>query len=177
MASKKKLATKSVTKPAKAKVRKTKAKKRGKELLHQQEDLARRLWDDDDLQSDLRSVAEGLKRVYDLVQDEGPVALLEDRKLQKQVRGTARDARSAAGALTTKPKRKKGGLGGLALLLIGGVAAVVLVPSLREKALDLIFGPEEEFDYASTTTPAAPAASSPATDPAGASGPSSPDTP
>ena len=43
MASKKKLATKSVTKPAKAKVRKTKVKKRGKELLSQQEELARRV--------------------------------------------------------------------------------------------------------------------------------------
>jgi hypothetical protein len=48
-----------------------------------------------------------------------------------------------------------GGLGKLVfLLLVAGVLALVLSKDLRSKALDALFGAEEEFDYSSTTMPA-----------------------
>ena len=46
------------------------------------------------------------------------------------------------------------------LALVAGVLAVALSESLRSKALDLLFGAEEEFDYSSTTMPAQEAPSS-----------------
>ncbi len=49
-----------------------------------------------------------------------------------------------------------GGLGKLVfLLLVAGVLALVLSKDLRSKLLDALFGAEEEFDYSSTTMPAA----------------------
>ncbi|HET9094221.1 MAG TPA: hypothetical protein VFN36_03955 [Solirubrobacteraceae bacterium] len=55
---------------------------------------------------------------------------------------------------TPKPKRKKRHVGKLLfLLLIGGAGALVLSEDVRNKALDALFGSEEEFQY----TPPAPA--------------------
>jgi len=71
--------------------------------------------------------------------------------------------RDASTALKEPPKRKRrrGGFGRtLMLALVAGVLAVALSESLRSKALDLLFGAEEEFDYSSTTMPAQEAPSS-----------------
>jgi hypothetical protein len=40
---------------------------------------------------------------------------------------------------------------------VSAVLALALSESLRSKALDMMFGAEEEFDYSSTTAPATPA--------------------
>jgi hypothetical protein len=48
----------------------------------------------------------------------------------------------------------------LLFALVAAVAALALSESLRSKALDLLFGAEEEFDYSSTTFPPAEAPSS-----------------
>jgi hypothetical protein len=45
----------------------------------------------------------------------------------------------------------------LLLLTVSAVLALALSESLRSKALDMMFGAEEEFDYSSTTAPATPA--------------------
>ena len=43
---------------------------------------------------------------------------------------------------------------GWAIVFIGlGMLALVLSEDLRKRALDLLFGAEEEFEYSSTTTP------------------------
>jgi len=42
-------------------------------------------------------------------------------------------------------------------LIVGTVLALALSEDLRSKVLDLLFGAEEEFDYSSTTMPAAEA--------------------
>jgi hypothetical protein len=48
-----------------------------------------------------------------------------------------------------------GGFGRTLLLaLVATAIALALSESLRSKALDLLFGAEEEFDYSSTTFPA-----------------------
>jgi hypothetical protein len=52
-------------------------------------------------------------------------------------------------------RRCCGGLGRTLLLaLVAAAVALALSESLRSKALDLLFGAEEEFDYSSTTFPA-----------------------
>ena len=41
------------------------------------------------------------------------------------------------------------------LALIGGALAIALSEDLRKTVLDRLFGAEEEFEYSSTTAPAA----------------------
>jgi hypothetical protein len=87
-------------------------------------------------------------------------ALLEDRKLQRELRDAANALRDASGSLREPAKRtrKRGGIGrSLLLLTVAGALAMIISEDLRTRVLDLLFGAEEEFDYSSTTTPAEPA--------------------
>lgn len=91
-------------------------------------------------------------------------ALLDDKKLHRELQTAADAIRDASDALRDGPKKKKrkGGLGRLLLLtLIGGGVALGVSEGLRNKVLDLLFGAEEEFDYTSTTAPSSPAPSQP----------------
>ena len=122
-----------------------------------------RIVQDDSLRDDVRVAYEKLRSAYGRASNgKGPAkALLEDKKLQKDLK-TAGDAlRSASVSLREgqkKPKRRR--LGRMLLLgIIGAGLALVLSEDLRNKLLDALFGAEEEFDYTSTTTPAAPAPS------------------
>ena len=85
-------------------------------------------------------------------------ALLEDKKLQKDLRNAGETLRSASIALREgqkKPKKRR--LGRLLFVgIVGTVAALALSEDLRNKLLDALFGAEEEFDYQSTTAPAPP---------------------
>jgi hypothetical protein len=89
-------------------------------------------------------------------------ALLDDRKLQREIAQIAESLRDASGALREPPKstrtrrRRRRGRS-LLLLAVAGVLAISLSEGLRTKVLDLLFGAEEEFDYSSTTAPAEPA--------------------
>jgi len=62
---------------------------------------------------------------------------------------------AAAAAVAAEAKQKsRGGFGKIVfLLVIGGAVALALSESVRNKALDALFGAEEEFQY---TPPAAP---------------------
>ncbi|MGI8557700.1 MAG: hypothetical protein ACR2ND_05240 [Solirubrobacteraceae bacterium] len=42
----------------------------------------------------------------------------------------------------------------LLLIMVGGILALILNEDLRSKALDALFGAEEEFEYTSATEPA-----------------------
>jgi|SRR5579875_2621929 len=96
-------------------------------------------------------------------------ALLEDRKLQGELRTALEAIRDASTALAEGPKAKakrakrKGRRMGrviVALGLAGGVGAVAASEGLRGKVLDLLFGAEEEFQYTPPAEPA-PTASAP----------------
>jgi hypothetical protein len=130
-------------------------------------DYLKRLIEDEQLRENLLAAYGSARSAYGRVNNGKPAgkALLEDRKLQRELAETATALRDASFAIrepASKSKRK-GGLGRtLLLLMVGAVLAVALSESLRSKVLDLLFGAEEEFDYSSTTMPAqsAPAAAS-----------------
>ncbi len=87
-------------------------------------------------------------------------AILDDKKLHKDLKRSADALRDATSALreapkSTKPKKRGGGLGKLLLVgILGGAVALAVSEGLRNKVLDALFGAEEEFDYSSNTAPA-----------------------
>ncbi len=122
----------------------------------------KRLMEDEQLRENLLAAYGAARSAYGRVSNGKPAgkALMEDRKLQRELAEAASALKEASFSFRqppSKPKRK-GGLGrGLLLLLVGAVLALALSESLRSKVLDLLFGAEEEFDYSSTTMPAAEA--------------------
>ena len=128
-----------------------------------------RLVEDEDLRENIMEAYESLKKAYGrLSNGKAPAkALMDDKKLQKDLRAAAISLRDAGEALREGPKRKKRHWGRrLLILAVGAGLALALSEGLRQKVLDLLFGAEEEFDYSSTTTPATPAPAPGATTPA-----------
>ena len=127
-----------------------------------------RLIEDDELRDNLRSAYESARAAYGRMSNgKGPQAALNDKKTQKQLREAATSLKDAADALrdAKKPKRRRRGL----LLIVVGVSlAFVLSEGLRKKALDTLFGAEEEFEYTSPTTPTSNGGATGSTAPAGA---------
>jgi hypothetical protein len=117
-----------------------------------------RLVQDAELRDNLRDAIEQSRKAYSrLSNGKAPTkALMEDKKLQKQMREAAESLRDVGIALREGPKRKRKRRLGRKLLLLGVGAGLALALSegLRKKVLDALFGAEEEFDYTSTTTPA-----------------------
>ena len=115
-----------------------------------------RLVEDDELRDNLRTAYESARKAYTRMSNgKGPAkALMEDKKVQRELREAATSLRDAADALRT-PKRKKRRGRLLLLGLVGAGLAVALSEPLRKKVLDALFGAEEEFEYTSTTSPAA----------------------
>lgn len=117
-----------------------------------------RVIEDAELRENLREAYERSRSAYGrLSNGKAPTkALLEDKKLQKELRLAAAAIGAASVALREGPKRKRrGGLGRkLLFLAVGAGLALALSEGLRKKVLDALFGAEEEFDYTSTTTPA-----------------------
>jgi hypothetical protein len=128
-----------------------------------------RLVQDEELRENIMEAYESLKKAYGrLSNGKAPAkALMDDKKLQKDLRSAATSLRDAGEALREGPKRKKRHWGRrLLILAVGAGLALALSEGLRQKVLDLLFGAEEEFDYSSTTTPATPAPAPGATTPA-----------
>ena len=119
-----------------------------------------RLVEDEELRENIMEAYESLKKAYGrLSNGKAPAkALMDDKKLQKDLRSAATSLRDAGEALREGPKRKKRHWGRrLLILAVGAGLALALSEGLRQKVLDLLFGAEEEFDYSSPTTPATPA--------------------
>jgi hypothetical protein len=122
----------------------------------------KRLMEDEQLRENLLAAYGAARSAYGRVSNGKPAgkALMEDRKLQRELAQAANALKEASFAFRQpppQPKRKGGAGRGLLLLLVGAVLALALSESLRSKVLDLLFGAEEEFDYSSTTMPAAEA--------------------
>jgi hypothetical protein len=128
----------------------------------QENRYVQRLIEDEELRANLLAAYGAARSAYGRMTNGKPAgkALLEDRKLQAELRNAVESLRDAGGALREEPGRRRRRRGGLrrTLLLIsfGAVLAVVLNEGLRSKVLDLLFGAEEQFDYSSTTAPVTP---------------------
>lgn len=117
-----------------------------------------RLLNDDDLRTSLQDALESSKSAYERASKKGrrggAKKLVQDQKLHEELRAAFDAAKSVQSALQDAPKhptpaKASKGRGGrlLTVAIIGGLAAVVLSSGLRDKLLDLLFGPEETFDY------------------------------
>jgi len=125
-----------------------------------------RLIEDSTLRDNITTAIDSAKHAYDrLLSSKAPhKAVVEDKKLQKDLRSVADAVRDAAQALSDAPNKQKAKKGlrlgrKLLILVVGAAAALAASEKLRSKVLDTLFGAEEEFQY----TPPAP---SPATAPA-----------
>ncbi|HMJ02308.1 MAG TPA: hypothetical protein VK506_05165 [Conexibacter sp.] len=121
-----------------------------------------RLAEDEELRDNFRVAFEAAKDAYERISDgKSPRELVDDKKLQKDLKQAAGALKEAGSSLKEgpkkTPKKKKGGLGRkLLVVIVGAGVALALSEDLRNKVLDLLFGKEEEFDYGSTA-PAADA--------------------
>jgi len=116
-----------------------------------------RLIEDEDLRDSLIEAFEAARDAYSRVANgKGPVkALTEDKKVHKDLRTAAESLREAAEGIQGRKRKRRGGFGKLLLLVILSAGIVLaLSEDLRKTLLDALFGPEEEFEYTSTTTPA-----------------------
>jgi hypothetical protein len=126
-----------------------------------------RLIEDAELRDNVRTAIDSGKSAYGrLSNGKAPArALMENKKLQNDLRDAYEAAREATLALTDAPKKraKKKGLSfgrKLLLLAIAGGAVLAGSEKLRSKVLDTLFGAEEEFQY---TPPAPPTSAQPTT--------------
>ena len=120
-----------------------------------------RVIEDATLRDNIRTAVDSTRSAYGrLTNGKTPAkALVEDKKLQADLRDAADALRETSAALSEAPKKrakkKKGPRLGrkLLILAIGAGLALALSESLRNKVLDTLFGAEEEFEY--TPPPAA----------------------
>ena len=120
-----------------------------------------RIIDDQDLRDNLVQAYESARKAYGrLMNGKSPTKqIFDDKKLQKDIKKAAANVRDASVALREAPRRRGGGLSVKRVLVLGAVgagAALALSEGLRKKALDKLFGAEEEFEYTSNTSTATP---------------------
>ena len=121
-----------------------------------------RLIEDDELRANIREAFDSARDAYTRIANgKGPAkALMEDKKVQRDLRKAAQSMREASEQLRGRRKRRRLTFRRLVLLaLIGAALALLLSEGLRKAVLDKMFGAEEEFEYTSTTSPAPETAS------------------
>jgi len=91
-------------------------------------------------------------------------AVLQDKKLQRDLRETFEHAREAFVTIQEAPRKqarkrkRRGGFGrGMMIIIVSGVVGLAASEKLRSKVLDALFGAEEEFQYTPPATTTAPA--------------------
>jgi hypothetical protein len=112
-----------------------------------------RLIEDEELRENLRNAFTSAKKAYGRINGKGPAKALDDKKVKRELKDAASSLKDAADSLRGGRKRKsrKGRL--LLVGLVGAGLAFALSEGLRKKALDALFGAEEEFEYTASTTP------------------------
>jgi adenylosuccinate synthase len=112
-----------------------------------------RVVEDEELRENLRNAFVSLKKAYGRINGKGPAKALDDKKVQRELKDAASSLKDATDSLRhgKKRKRRKGRL--LLIALVGAGLALALSEDLRKKALDALFGAEEEFEYTASTTP------------------------
>ena len=129
-----------------------------------------RIVQDAKLRENVRTAYDSSRSAYSrLTNGKAPTkALMEDKRLQRDLQNAVEALRDATTALTEAPKKRaRKGMGLARKLLIvslGFGLALAGSEKLRTKVLDLVFGKEEEFEY----TPPPATASTPPSSPVGA---------
>jgi hypothetical protein len=115
----------------------------------------RRLLEDEELRQNIRVAFEAARGAYArMANGQGPAAVMDDRKVQRDLRTAAESLRDASQQLRGRRTGRRFGLGKALLVAILGAALVlILSEDARKMVLDKLFGAEEEFEYTSTTTP------------------------
>ena len=142
---------------ARAKAAQTTAMKAGHAAVEARNNpYVQRLIEDADLRDNIRVAYDHAREAYRRMSNGKPPAkaLMEDKKLQRELRDASSSLREAADQIRGKRKKKHRGRRLVMLVLIGGVLAIALSEGARKTVLDKLFGAEEEFEYSSTTTPA-----------------------
>jgi hypothetical protein len=116
-------------------------------------EYVQRVIEDEELRENVRSAFVSAKKAYSRINGKGPVKALDDKKVQRELKEAATSLKDAADSLRggKKRKRRKGRL--LLVAFVGAGLALALSEDLRKKALDALFGAEEEFEYTASTTP------------------------
>ena len=116
----------------------------------------RRLIEDEELRGNVRDAFDAVRHAYQRMSNgKGPVkAIAEDKKVQRDLRSAAESLREASDQLRGKRKQRRWGRL-FVIALLGAALAMAVSEDLRKAVLDRLFGAEEEFEYSSTTTPAA----------------------
>jgi hypothetical protein len=141
---------------ARAKAARKTAGKAGKAAAQaRQSPYVQRFVEDPELRENVRAAFESARKAYRRMQNgKGPArALVEDKKLQKELRATADSLQQASEQLRGKRRRRHTGRKLFMLAILGGIAALILSEGARKAVLDRIFGAEEEFEYTSSTAP------------------------
>ena len=142
---------------------KGKAKDKASSAYENARPYVQRLIEDEELRDNLREAYEAGRNAYDRASGaKKPSALLDDKKLQRDLKSASDSLRAASEALREPEKRPSSSghpfLKLLVIAFIGAVLAIALSEDLRKAVLDQLFGAEEEFEYTSTTSPPAPSA-------------------
>ena len=141
---------------------KGKAKDKASTAYENARPYVQRLIEDEELRDNLREAYEAGRNAYERASGAmKPSALLDDKRLQRDLKSASDSLRAASEALREPEKRPSSGHPFLKLLVIafiGAVLAIALSEDLRKAVLDQLFGAEEEFEYTSTTSPPAPSA-------------------
>jgi adenylosuccinate synthase len=116
-------------------------------------EYVQRLVEDEELRDNLRNAFVSARKAYERINGKGPAKALDDKKVQRELKDAASSLKDATDSLRGN-KRKKGRKRRLLLLaIVGAGLALALNEGLRKKALDALFGAEEEFEYTASTTP------------------------
>jgi hypothetical protein len=116
-------------------------------------EYVQRFIEDEELRENVRNAFVSAKKAYGRINGKGPVKALDDKKVQRELKEAATSLKDAADSLRggKRKKRRKGRL--LLIAFVGAGLALALSEDLRKKALDALFGAEEEFEYTASTTP------------------------
>lgn len=138
------------------KAARTTARKAGKAAAEARTNpYVQRFIEDPELRDNVREAIDHARKAYKRMSNgKRPTrALVEDRKLQKELKAASDSLKDAGDSLRGR-KRRRGGRRLMLILILGAIAFVALNEGARKALMDKLFGAEEEFEYTSTTSPA-----------------------
>jgi hypothetical protein len=134
----------------------TTARKAGKAAAGARDNpYVQRVMEDPELRQNVRDAYESARSAYKRMSNgKRPAkALMDDKKLQRDLREASSSLREAGDQIRGKRRRKRHwGRRLVMMAIIGGAVAMIASEGARKTVLDKLFGEEEDFEYTSTTT-------------------------